>query len=142
MSDTVTPDELLARYILFSGWFRKNLTVRPDAFIPPTNLELSVTRHIHFTEEDIWRLGNQVAAQRTLPLYGRADVKTSDITSQGLDVVPDPVEPDNPDHPKHNPNHANIVNWPTGKDARKMRALEIANVARFVANPDLKARMP
>ena len=48
------------------------------------------------------------------------------MTAQSLKVVPDPVQ--------ENLNHANIVGWPLEKDARKMRALEILRVARFVSN--------
>jgi len=134
MTGSVAPDELLARYIPFSGWFRKqDLTVKQDAFIPP-NSELSVTRHLHLTEEDIWKIGRKIAEGMSTPrrLHGRADVETRHVIAQGLKVVPQPVK-DN-----HNPNHANIINWPPDKDARKMCALEIARVAHFVANPEGK----
>ena len=140
MSDSVASDELLARYITFSRWFRKQgLTVKQDAFIPPDS-ELSVTRHLSLTEKDIWKIGRDIAESIVPPknLYGRADVETRHVIAQGLDVVSQPIEPDNPDHANHNPNHANIVNWPTEKDARKMCALEIAMAARFVTNPEGK----
>ncbi len=129
MNGSVAPDELLARYITSSRWLRSsNQTIKSDAFIPP-NSELSVTRHLHLTEESIWKIGRKIAAGIPRTLYGRADVETCHVIAQGLDVVSQPVEPDNP-------NHANIINWPTEKDARKMCALEIANAASFVANPE------
>lgn len=138
MSSSVASDELLARYITSSRWLRSsNQTVKPDAFIP-LDSELSVTRHLHLTEEEIWKIGRKIAEGIPRSLYGRADVETRHVIAQGLDVVSQPIEPDNPDHANHNPNHANIVNWPTEKDARKMCALEIAMAARFVTNPEGK----
>lgn len=131
MNGSVAPDELLARYITSSRWFHKqDLTVKQDAFIPPDS-ELSVTRHLHLTEEDIWKIGRKITEGTPRSLYGRADVETRHVIAQHLDVVSQPDLPDNP-------NHANIVSWPLDKDARKMCALEIANVADFVANPEGK----
>ena len=132
MTGSVAPDELLARYIIYSKWIRSSdQMVKPDAFIPP-NSELSVTRHLHLTEEDIWKIGRKIAEGMSTPrnLYGRADVETSHVIAQRLNVVPQPVD--------GNPNHANIIDWPPEKNARKMCALGIASVARFVANPEGK----
>lgn len=130
MIDSVASNELLARYITASKWFRKqDQTVKQDAFIPPESpLELSVTRHLSLPENDIWNIGRKIATSISRTLHGRADVETSHVLAQSLNVVPQPV-PDNP-------NHANIVGWASDKDVRKMRALEIARVARFVANPE------
>jgi hypothetical protein len=131
MTGSVAPDELLARYITSSRWFRKqNQTVKQDAFIPP-NSDLSVTRHLDLTEGAIWAIGRKIAEGIPRSLYGRADVKTSHVIAQHLSVVPQPEE--------GNPNHANIIDWPPDKNARKMCALEIANAAHFVAN--LEARV-
>ncbi|MCE5340285.1 MAG: hypothetical protein LLF92_04050 [Planctomycetaceae bacterium] len=127
--DFVANDELLARYILHSNRVRADRTVKPDAFIPPDNLELSVTRHINFTEDDIWNAGKEVARCSSRRLYGRADVKTEHLKNNNLDVKPHPIE--------NNPNHANIIGWPLEKNARKMIALEIANAARFIATPEV-----
>jgi hypothetical protein len=135
MIGSVAPDELLARYITSSRWFRKqNQTVKQDAFIPPPPipLELSVTRHVNFTEDDIWNVGRRIAIRTSRTLYGRADVKTAHVTAQGLSVE------SKPDPDLDNPNHANIIDWPPDKDARKMCALEIANAAHFVVNPEGK----
>ena len=136
MRGPIADDELLARYITYSRWFRKqDQTVKQDAFIPPEDpLELSVTRHINLTEDDIWRVGKGIVNDTPRTLYGRADVETGHVKAQKLNVVSQPV-PDNP-------NHANIIGWPIEKDARKMRALEIAKAARFVANPEAEAQVP
>mgnify|MGYP001615120237 CR=1 FL=1 len=136
MTDFVASNELLARYITSSKWFRKqDQTVKQDAFIPPESpLELSMTRHLNLSEHDIWSIGRGIATSISRTLHGRADVETTHVLAQSLNVVPQPV-PDNP-------NHANIVGWPSDKDVRKMRALEIARVARFVANPEVGAQNP
>lgn len=134
--ESIADDELLARYILYLRYIRRDQTVKQDAFIPPSNLELSVTRHIHLTEDDIWSLGEKVAGHRKLPLYGRADVKTEHVKMQNLEVKSQPIK--NDPNLGDNPNHANIIGWPLEKNARKMIALEIANAARFVANPEGK----
>ena len=136
MIDSVSSNELLARYITSSKWFRRqDQTVKQDAFIPPESpLELSVTRHLNLPENDIWSIGRRIATSISRTLHGRADVETSHVLAQSLNVVPQPV-PDNP-------NHANIVGWSSDKDVRKMRALEIARVARFVANPEAGTQSP
>jgi hypothetical protein len=136
MNGSIAPDELLARYITFSRWFRKqDLTVKQEAFLPPKDpFELSITRHGGLTEDDIWGIGRGIARRISRTLHGRADVETGHVIAQRLSVVLQPV-PDNP-------NHANIVGWPLEKDARKMCALEIANVARFVVNPEAGAQTP
>jgi len=133
--DSVADDELLARYIFNSSYIRSSdQTVRPDVFMPPNNLELSVTRHINFTEDDIWNTGKKVAKYRNLPLYGRADIKTEHVRKQNLEVKPQPIK--NDPNLGDNPNHANIIGWPLEKNDRKMIALEIAaNATHFIANP-------
>jgi hypothetical protein len=45
--------ELLMRFVLRRQWIRRNGTVKQDAFIPPSDLELSVTRHIGLSDDDI-----------------------------------------------------------------------------------------
>ena len=132
MTDSVAPNELLARYIVSSKWLhKKDQTVKQDAFMPQeSSLELSVTRHLNFSEEDIWEVGKRVASKISRVLHGRADVETVHILAQGLLVVPQ-LQDDNP-------NHANIVDWPIDKFLRKACALEIARAAHFIANPEGK----
>ncbi len=129
MTDSISHDELLARHIISSKWYRKrDQTVKQDAFIPPEDpLELSTTRHLNFSEDEIWDTGRKVAAVQSRNLHGRADLKVSNVALQLLSVMPDPT-PDNP-------NHANIIGWPQEKDARKSIALELAKNARFIATP-------
>ncbi len=121
----VTDDELLARFVLFSRWIRSDQTIRPDAFIPHPYPDLSVTRHEGLPEPELWQLGQSVADQRTLQLYGRADVRAHAVKAQPLRIEPTP-------EPK---NHANITGWPPDKPGQKIIAQEIASAAQFVPKP-------
>jgi len=121
----ITDNEWLARFILFGRWLRGDQTVRPDAFIPHPWPNLSVTRRLGLDEEELWRIGQNVADQRSLPLYGRADIRARSIRKHRLDIQPTP-EPRN---------HANITGWPKEKPAQKIIAQEIAATATFISTP-------
>ncbi len=119
----VTDDELLARFVLFSGWLRKSSqTVKPDAFTPYPYPDLSVTRHVALTAEELWQIGEAVADARPAKLYGRADIQAGRVRQQSLKIVPTQA-------PR---NHANITGWPSDKPAQKTIAQELAAAARFV----------
>jgi hypothetical protein len=125
----VSPDETLARFIIFSKHFRSsNNTVKPDAFIPHPQTELSVTRHRQATNDEIWQEGERVAALRSTTLYGRADVTAAVFTDEELSVVPKPIIPENP-------NHADVIDWPAEKPAQKMKAVDIASKAQYLSRP-------
>jgi hypothetical protein len=123
----VADDELLARFILFNRWVRKDGTLRQDGFMPqPLDLKLSVTRHIDLSDLALWQLGQAVAdAIPTAIPYGRADLKVVDVKRQTLQVDAAPLP--------ENLNHANIAGWPPDKPAQKIIAIELAASARFVA---------
>jgi hypothetical protein len=123
----VPDDEMLARFILQSNHYRADGTVKPDAFVPYPLPDLSVTRHIRLSEEQLWENGQAVAADVSKPLYGRADLRAVAFTSVRLTVRPAPVE--------KNPNHANVSGWPTEKPEQKSKAQEIAANAAFVKVP-------
>lgn len=123
----VTADEQLARFILFSKWFRSDATVRPDAFIPHPHVDLSVTRHQLLSEHEIWAIGQGVANARGVTLYGRADIRVSDVFRQLLSVKSAPIQ--------NNPGHANIIGWPEQKPAQKIIALQLAAAAKYLVRP-------
>ncbi len=124
----VTSNELLARFIIFSKHIRpSNNTVKPDAFIPHPQIELSMTRHREATEDELWQEGDRVAAIRSATLYGRADATASVFENEDLSVVAKPIP--------ENPNHADVIDWPADKPAQKMKAREIANKSVFVLRP-------
>jgi hypothetical protein len=124
----VGADEIVARYVLQSSHVRRgDQTVKPDAFVPHPYQDLSVTRHVMATQDELWAIGAGVAALIGKTLHGRGDVNAAVILHQGLAVEPDPVD--------GNPNHANVVGWPVDKPAQKIIAQEIAANAIFVAAP-------
>lgn len=115
----VSNDELLTRFIIASSHFRPaNNTVKPDAFIPHPRSELSLTRLLEATDDEIWMEGERVATIRSKTLYGRADVTVEAFQVVELCVIAKPIH--------DNPNHADAINWPAEKSAQKMKALEIA----------------
>jgi hypothetical protein len=120
---SVDEGEILARFVLRSGWVRAiDKSIRPDAFIPAPNLELSVTRYLGLADADVWQIGRDVAQIRNLTLYGSADFKAKSAITQSLRVVS--AEP-----PR---NHTNIVGWPQEKPVQKAIAQALARSAIFV----------
>jgi len=125
ISTVVQDSEWLARFIFSRSHIRtSDNTAKPDAFVPPLSLELSVTRHIGLSDEEIWQEGTNARPSATL--YGRADLQAVDARNTSLQVSPDPP-------PK---NHAIITGWPTEKPARKIIALELARSAHYLPNPN------
>jgi hypothetical protein len=122
---SVADDELVARFILFSAWYRKDQTLKPDCFIPYPYPDLSVTRHWGLSEAALWQIGQATASARPAMLYGRADLKAVEIRRQKLQVDAAPL-PDNL-------HHANITGWPPDKPMQKTIAQELAAAAKFVA---------
>jgi hypothetical protein len=126
----VAEDERLARFITRERWLREDKSISPDAFIPPRDLNLSVTRHLSLAEESLWVLGQKVvdtiSEKCAAGLYGRADISADDVVRQALRVEAAPLA--------ENPNHAHITGWPD-KPARKNIAQRLAAAAQFVAKP-------
>jgi hypothetical protein len=124
-----TPSDLLARFITAKVWVRKDGTIRQDAFMPPKDLNLSVTRHLRLSEEDLWRIGQAIVLKigegRTAALLGRADLHDHEVTRLALNTVPAPRP--------GNPNHVHITGWPAEKPKQKTLALNLAAVARYIA---------
>jgi hypothetical protein len=114
----VHPDELLARFILYHRYFRKDNTVRADAFIPHPYTDLSVTRHLELNEKQLRDIGISIAAPSEKVLQGRADILAKIVTDLSLSIKSAPL-PDNP-------NHANIAGWPPEKSEQKSIAQQIA----------------
>ena len=125
-SERLPGHELLARFVMFSRWIKSDGTPKPDAFLPPRDLNLSVTRHSGLSREQLWDRGRTVAAGREKPLLGRADLSAASARDSGaphLDVVAAPLP--------ENAQHAHIIGWPHDKSRQKMLALKLAEVARF-----------
>ncbi len=127
----VDPKETLTRYLISKSHFRKaSQTVKPDAFVPHPHSELSTTRLLSMTDEEIWAVGEDVAVSIDPPkrLYGRSDVLASTFLGLDLKIVASPL--------LENQNHADVTGWPKNdKPAQKLIAQEIARVASFVPSP-------
>jgi hypothetical protein len=81
----VSSQEIVARFILASSHIRKsNHTVKPDAFIPFSRVELSVTRHRESSEAELWQEGVRIASIRETTLHGRADVAAQVFVDERL----------------------------------------------------------
>ena len=93
--------------------------------MPHPHIELSMTRHLQATEEELWADCRRVADLQQKTLYGRADVKAIAFVEQGPRVEAAPLLPENP-------NHVNATGWPTEKSAQKLMAIRIAKQARFL----------
>ncbi len=121
----IRKDEVLARFVLSKSHLRANKTLKANAFLPHPHSELSVTRLINLSKEEIWSIGMSVATARAKPLHGHGDIQTIAILKTGLQVIVAPL-PDNP-------NHADVTDWPVSdKPAQKLIAQELAAAAIFV----------
>jgi hypothetical protein len=116
----VSTRETLTRYLLSKKLFsRANNRVKPQAFMPPADLKLSVFRTDKLSEIQIWKIGEKRVARKTKPprnLHGRADIKALKVVETGLRIIPDNVPP----------RHANIIDWPDEKSEIIEIALELA----------------
>lgn len=129
MTDALAADELLARFVVVDGWVRADGSIRQDAFLPPRDLNLSVTRHGTLNESELWGCGRAVAAtvghQRTTTLRGRCDLTVDAVDQQRLRVELAPLG--------GNSNHAHITGWPLEKSAQKSLAQRLAASAVYIA---------
>jgi hypothetical protein len=124
----VSDGETLARFVMSERWVRENGSVRPDAFVPPPDLNLSVTRHLALSTPRLWERGANVAEERAKTLLGRADVSAAAVRrTSPLEIVAARLD--------RNPEHAHIVGWPTEKPRQKMLAQLLAASATYVAAP-------
>ena len=122
----VSDDEILARYAMQSGHFRRSdQTAKPELFMPHPYQELSLTRYLDATIEEVLAVGDDIAKNQnpSRTLYGRADIQVIKCKVDSLRVVKAPT-------PK-NPNHANIQGFSLNKLEQKMIALELAAAAKF-----------
>lgn len=120
----LTDDEIVARFVLFSKWVRSSdQTIRPDAFMPPPDKKFSVTRHKGISKNKLWKHGKTVAKERDKTLYGRADIRVSDVRDQKIKALPDPIL-------LKNWNHACLTDWPE-KPFQKTIAQQLAAKAQY-----------
>jgi hypothetical protein len=116
----INEEEIIARYITSRRWYSRDKNiVKPQTFMPPRDLRLSVFRIYNLSEPEIWEIGSiKVIGKMNPPrnLHGRADIQASNILDNNLRVNPDNTPP----------RHANIIGWPELKEERKSIAQELA----------------
>lgn len=129
MNDSGPVEPIASRFITRAEQVRADRTLKPDAFIPPESLELSVTM-LNGDPARIWIRGLAVIAERvrTLPscrLIGRGDIRVNSLREcRPLTIRPDPTPDD--------PHHAIIVDWPPEKAGRKVLAIQLSQQASFI----------
>jgi hypothetical protein len=113
-------DARLSRFIYSHSHFNASRSVvKTRAFMPPADGKLSVFDTENMEDESVWRIGREVAVDRTV--HARADIATSAAVAKGLKLVID--EPP--------PRHRNLADWPPAsqKEDQKLIAMELAAVA-------------
>lgn len=128
LPSTIDDSETLARFIDHRTDVRADKTLRPDPFIPYPYLDLSVTRHRNLTDSEIWKIGEDFVAENGTTLYGRGDLSALCFRRLKLRVEARPTA--------SNLNHAQVEQWPAGKPAQKLLALEISKVSKYVPKPN------
>ena len=119
-------EEGLARFIFSSSHFsRENNRVKHNAFMPAPAGKASVFRIKGLEGTAVWKIGSEIAEQRSQSLHGRADITAGTVSRTGLSIKSS--EPP--------PRHCNIEGWPVEKSAQKLIAIELANAATLVLKP-------
>jgi hypothetical protein len=114
----VTDDEMVTRYLMFGKWYRADQTIKYEAFMPPDNLEFSVTRLRQATDEEVWTVGIHVAVESRRNLHGRADLQALAYIKEQLLVQADALF--------NNPNHARVTGWSDDKAKQMIVAKQLA----------------
>jgi len=124
----VAASEIVTRYLMFGKWYLANGTIKYEAFMPPVDLELSVTRLCQTTDAEIWDVGARVAEESRRKLHGRTDVAVKAFADQQLRVECDPLP--------NNANHALARGWSADKAQQMIVAKQLA------ATPGLRRTPP
>jgi len=130
-------DEVVIRFVVSKRNIRQDKTVKPEAFMPPKSLDLSVTHVANRSMQAIWERGHAVAkshaiaAKREIRLIGGAELTSRDVrAAHPLDVVEAPIPEDQW--------HAHIVGWPPfgeEKERTKMLMILLASRAKYQPFP-------
>jgi len=122
LSDSVSDEEDLARFLTQSSHFTATL-VKPAAFLPsPRDRETSVSRHGSEPREELWAIGLSAAGARNL--YAAAIFKAQIVRAAQLEVVAD--EPP--------PRHAVIGGWPWDEADPELQKAKQKEIAAVIAS--------
>jgi hypothetical protein len=114
------PIETVSRFLLHDEIRAKDSTVRHGAFLPASNLKLSVFRVSSLSDREIWVLAAEKVEPTRGPVIGRGDLSVAQIVENKLKVTPDAVSTSR---------HADIVEWPDDRNLRATIAKELAALA-------------
>ena len=105
LSEYISDEESLARFLNSSRLFSTAGRIKPVAFMP-RNGETSVFRYEPDAEDEIWETAEQIV-QEGRRTHGVVFVQALDVREINLDA-----------HSKEPPlRHADIIGWPEGVDA-------------------------
>ncbi|MEX0720117.1 MAG: hypothetical protein WD059_05580 [Balneolaceae bacterium] len=112
----------LGRYLTSSGWFaRTKSRVKPNAFMPAPDSQLSVFNIENLEEKEIKRISEKYVLPKRpqINIHGYAKNLAKDFKKAKLSIIK--AEPP--------PKHINIGNWPESKDEQMIIAQELAEKA-------------
>ena len=120
--EKIENDEGVTRFAFEKGYFRSSdNSVKPKAFEPSANGEVSVARIDGLQEQGVWELGDEAGQMRPHPkaAIARLDFVASAVAGCALQLKIDepPVR------------HALIVGWPDQEELRIQKAQELARIA-------------
>jgi hypothetical protein len=123
----IAEDERITRYITEKGKIRPS-TGKPgyNAYMPPTNLRLSVYRTEEMMDPEIWQVGDDFVSRPDRPVLARADLPARAYLSHQL-----AFDLDGRPHPRH----ANVAGWSAEHSLQKMIALQLAEASLLVYKP-------
>lgn len=122
LSDSISDDEDLARFLTQTSHFTASL-VKHTAFLPsPKDRETSVSRHGPEPREELWTIGLSAAGTRSL--YGAAIFKAQCVRDARLEVSTD--EPP--------PRHAVIRGWPWDEADPELQRAKQKELALLIAS--------
>ena len=123
----IAEGERITRYITEKGKVRPS-TGKPgyNAFMPPSNLRLSVYRTEEMTDAEIWQVGDDFVGRAEKPVLAKADLPARAYLSHQLTF-----DLDGTPHSRH----ANVVGWSIEHSLQKMIALQLAEASVLVYKP-------
>jgi len=121
-STNLPPDDRISRFLRHDKDVSADRkSVKPRAFKPTKNKQLSAAHTQSMTEKSIWQWADK-NLESEVEIDKRADLKVKDIFSVGLKIDYDNIPP----------RHLNIIGWPPdkNKELKTRQALANANVAK------------
>ncbi len=123
----IDPSEPVSRFLLKGDLRPDGKTVKYSAFLPPSNLRLSVFRVFDLSDQQIWALAMEKVEPFRGKVIARGSLSVGQVESKQLTVQPDADTASR---------HANIVGWPEDRGQRGTIAQALAADARVTTRRD------